>query len=72
MFKSSLKIVLRYSGLLRLSITRDLQRKKSLDKTKVLVDVDVDVDDCLQNSSEKVKPYSGPLGRNKLSFTFGM
>ena len=47
----------------RLSITRDLQRKKSLDKTKVLVDINLLrlLVDCLQNFPEKLKPYSGPL-----------
>ena len=47
----------------RLSITRDLQPQKRLDKTNVLVDVNLLrlLADCLQNLPEKVKPYSGPL-----------
>ena len=47
----------------RLSITRDLQRKKSLDKTWVLVDINHLrlLADYIQNLPEKVKPYSGPL-----------
>ena len=45
-----------------LSITRDLQPQKSIDKTKVLVDVNLLrlLANCLQNLTEKVKPYSGP------------
>ena len=47
----------------RLPITRDLQRKKSLDKTYVLVDINHLrlLADCIQNLPEKVKPCSGPL-----------
>ena len=45
----------------RLSITRDLQRKKSLDKTWVLVDINHLLADYIQNLPEKVKPCSSPL-----------
>lgn len=47
----------------RLSITSDLLRKKSLDKTYVLVDVEHLrlLAECIQNIPEKLKPCSGPL-----------